>query len=454
MKIDARSRLQLRLQSSLTLLLLLIAVGLLAWLSTQYRLRIDLTQGQRNSLSEPTLRLLESIDQPVRIQAFVSPSNALREAYEELFRRYRLAQPRIEYQIHNPDLVPEKLEEYGVLRDGEVVIEMDGRRENIPRVSESTVTNAIARLMRQGERYIAFLEGHGERSPFGQRNADFNLFAGKLEKKGYSLQTVNLVSQPEIPDNTHILVIADPVGDLLPGELSAVARWIDNGGNLLWLSEPDHASNLDDLAERLDIEFLPGVVIDPTSQVLGLNRVDFALVADYGRHPITNSITAVSLYPRARALVYSGDDSDWKATPLMLTNARSWNETGPLEGDITAGDNEGERNGPLTLGWALTRSLQQPDGELRTQRIVIAGDADFLASQFLGNGANEDLGLNMMNWLSFDDALISVTPRSAPDTELNLTREQQIFIFVAFMLVLPLGLVASGLVIWRRRRRR
>ncbi len=454
MKIDARTRLKLRLQSVLSLLLILLLTGLLAWLSTQYRWRIDLTEGQRNSLSAPTLRLLERVEQPITVSAFVSPGNALKEVYDDLFARYRQRQPLIDYRAWNPDLVPEKLEQYGVLRDGEVVIEMAGRRENLPRVSEAAVTNAIARLMRQGERYIAFLEGHGERSPFGQRNADFNLFAGQLERKGYSLQLVNLVSKPEIPDNTHILVIADPVGDLLPGELSAIARWIDRGGNLLWLSEPDHPGNIEDLAERLDMEFLPGVVIDPTSQVLGLNRVDFALVAEYGRHPITLGINSVSLYPRARALRYSGDDSDWKATPLLLTNDSSWNETGPIEGDITAGDNEGEQQGPLTLGWALTRSLQQEDGSLRTQRIVMVGDADFLASQFLGNGANADLGLNMMNWLSFDDELISVTPKSAPDTELNLTRNVQIFIFVVFMLVLPLGLIISGIVIWRRRRRR
>jgi ABC-type uncharacterized transport system involved in gliding motility auxiliary subunit len=454
MKIDRKTKLQLRLQSTLSMLLLIAVAALLAWLSTQYRLRIDLSEGQRNSLGEPTLRLLTQLDRPVRIQAFVNPSNALKEVYEDLFARYRQAQPLIEYRIHNPDLVPEKLEEYGVLRDGEVVIELDQRRENLPRVTESTLTNAIARLMRQGERFIAFLEGHGERAPFGQRNADYNLFAGQLEQKGFSIEMVNLVKSPEVPANTTALVIADAATDLLPGEIQAIARWLDRGGNLLWLSEPDSRNNLDAIAEYLDIEFLPGVVIDPNSQVLGLNRVDFALVADYGRHPITNAVNAVSLYPRARALRYAGDENAWKATPLLLTGAQSWNETGPLEGDITAGDNDGEQSGPLTLGWALTRSIQHPDGALKTQRIVVVGDADFLASQFLGNGANAALGLDMINWLSHDDALIAIDPKSAPDTELDLSRNAQIFIFAMFMLVLPLGLVVTGILVWRRRRSR
>ncbi len=454
MKIDRKTRVQLRLQSALSALLLIVLTAALAWLSTQYRVRIDLTQGQRNSLGESTLRLLEQIDRPVHIQAFVSPSNAIRETYQDLFNHYRSVQPDIDYRIWNPDLVPEKLKEYGILRDGEIVIEMDGRRENLPRVSEATVTNAIARLMRQGERFIVFLEGHGERAPFGQRNADFNVFAGRLEQKGFSIETLNLVKSPEVPDNATALVIADAVTELLPGEIQAIARWLDRGGNLLWLSEPGSRNNLDAIAEYLDIEFLPGVIIDPSSQVLGLDRVDFTLVADYGRHPITNAINAISLYPRARAIDYAGDEKDWKATALLYSSASSWNETGPLAGDIGAGDNDGEQTGPLKLGWALTRSIQQADGALKTQRIVVVGDADFLASQFIGNGANEPLGIDIINWLSYDDALIAVNPKSAPDTELDLSRNAQIFIFVTFMLVLPLGLIVTGILIWRRRRRR
>ena len=40
-----------------------------------------------------------------------------------------------------------------------VVIEVGGRSENVTRVNEQNVTNAIARLLRQGERYLVFLHG-------------------------------------------------------------------------------------------------------------------------------------------------------------------------------------------------------------------------------------------------------------------------------------------------------
>ncbi len=454
MKINRKTRLQLKIQSGLFVVLFLTFISVLAWLSTQFSFSIDLTANQRNSLSEPTLRLLKSIDSPLEISAFVSPINEMKETLDGLFQRYKAKQDRIDYHSINPDLVPEKLREFNIQRDGEVVIEYQGRSENITRVSESTVTNAIARLVRQGERWVVFLEGHGERDPFGDANHDLQLFASRLSQKGFQIETVNLTQTTAIPENTDMLVIADAAFELLAGEIDMIHAYIDKGGNLLWLADSDHNNRLIELADRLELEFLPGVIVDPSTQLLGLSRVDFALVADYPRHAITTAIDTVTLYPRARALQFNGEESDWQATPLMVTHNRSWNETGELKGKITQNDQGGERPGPLNVGFSLTRSLQEEDGELHTQRVVVVGDADFLSNQYLGNGSNLALGLNMINWLSHDDNLIAISPRSAIDTRLDLSENYPIFIAVFFLLVLPLLLLGSGIRIWQVRRKR
>ncbi len=86
--------------------------------------------------------------------------------------------------------------------------------------------------------------------------------------------------------------------------------------------------------------------------------------------------------------------------------------------------------------------------------MVIVGDADFLSNQYLGNGSNLEIGVNLVNWLSHDDRLISISPRPAPDTRLELSMQERLFIFSFFLLVLPLGLLVSGLRIWLKRRKR
>jgi ABC-type Na+ transport system ATPase subunit NatA len=257
--------------------------------------------------------------------------------------------------------------------------------------------------------------------------------------------------------NTSILVIASPQTALLPGEVSLLKDYIGKGGNLLWLADPGTIiSPIDHLADALAIEFLPGIVVGPNSQLLGLDRVDFALVAEYPRHPITQHVESLSIYPQAQAMDYHGDEMRWESLNFLLSDESSWNETGELKGEIHNGDDGDEINGPLNIGLTLSRSTMATSVENKTgsleQRIAVVGDADFLSNNYIGTGANLELGLNLFSWLSHDDNLISISPRAAPDTRLELSQTQQLIIVVFFLIILPLLLIGLGLRICLKRR--
>ncbi len=104
----------------------------------------------------------------------------------------------------------------------------------------------------------------------------------------------------------------------------------------------------------------------------------------------------------------------------------------------------------MNIAFALTK----PNVDNREQRIVVVGDSNFLSNAYLGNGANAELGLNIFNWLSHDDQLISITATTASDIKLELSKLAQMFIGFGFLFVLPLLLIASGTFIWWRRRQR
>lgn len=454
MKLNSRARLQLRLQSGVFLLLFIALLAVLAWLSNRYPVTIDMSANQRNSLSRETARLLENIEAPLTVMLFVSPVNERKPVLETLFQRYRQLQPNIELQSLNPDLHPDLLRRYDIRYDGEVLLEYQGRNEKISRVDESSVSNAIQRLLRQGERWLVFLQGHGERNPYGEANHDYSLFATQLAGKGYTVENLNLAQIGSIPENTDVLVLASPRTALLPGEITLLREYLSAGGNFLWLADPEQAiAGLELIGEDLATGFVPGIIVDPTSQVLGLERIDFALVAEYPRHSITRNLSSLSLFPQAQAVEFYGDD-DWQRQIFLQSDARSWNETGDLGGEIVNGDNDDEIGGPLTIGMSLARSEHNSDGELFEQRVVVIGDADFLSNRYLGNGSNLEIGSNLVNWLSHDDRLISISPRPAPDTRLELSTWQQMLIAIFFLLALPLGLLVCGLRIWLKRRKR
>ena len=454
MKIDARSRWQYRLQSGIFVVLFFILLAVVAWTSNRYVFTIDLSANQRNSLSPQTERLLAGIELPLEITLFASPVNESRVVVEALFQRYQRLQPNIQFQSLNPDLHPNLVRDHDIRFDGEILLQYQQRSEKLAQVTEANVTNAIQRLLRQGERWIVFLEGHGERNPYREANHDYSLFATQMASKGYTIENLNLTQTSSIPDNTDVLVLASPKVPLLPGEISLLREYIEEGGNLLWLADPEQAiDGIDLLVDDLGIEFLPGIVVDPNSQLMGLDRVDFALVGTYPRHPVTLNLTSLSLFPEAQALAFHADDL-WQAQDFLRSDQRSWNETGLMRGEILLGDDDDEQVGPLTLGLSLTRNQANRDGEQRQQRVAVVGDADFLANRYLGNGSNLDIGINLINWLSRDDNLIAINPRPAPDTRLELTPAAQIAIATAFLLLLPAVLIVSGLWIWLRRRKR
>ena len=454
MKLNSRARLQLRLQSGLFLLFFVGLLAVLAWLSNRYPVTIDLSANQRNSLSQETVRLLENVDLPLAVTLFVSPVNERKAVLETLFERYQQLQPNIQTRSLNPDLHPELLRAHDIRYDGEVLLEYEGRSEKLSKVDESSVSNAIQRLLRQGERWLVFLQGHGERNPYGEANHDYSLFATQLASKGYTIENLVLAQIASIPDNTDVLILASPRVPLLPGEIRLLQEYLDAGGNFLWLADPEQAvDGLEMLGESLASGFVPGVIVDPNSQLLGLERIDFALVAEYPRHAITSNLASLSLFPEAQALEFYGDDS-WQRQNFLMSDARSWNETGDSKADPYFGDDDDEIAGPLTIGMSLARSEHNDAGQLFEQRVVIVGDADFLANRYLGNGSNLEIGSNLVNWLSHDDSLISISPRPAPDTRLELSTTQQLIIACFFLLVLPLGLLTCGLRIWLKRRKR
>ncbi len=451
MHLDASTRQRLWLQHLLFLLLFSLVIGLLAWLSVRYPIRIDWTAGGRNTLSVASETLLTRLDQPVRITAYLRDRSPRRESIVRLVDRYQRYKSDIALHFVNPDLLPDQVRQLGISAEGELYVEYGGRGEKLPRPGEQSLTQTLQRLSRPHDRRVLFLEGHGERKPQGVANHDWGAFGRELEKIGIQSRSLSLAKDALIPTEAAALVIASPQTPPAPNEIQAIQDYVRQGGHLLWLLEPGDISGWSALAAALGITVLPGIIVDADTPRLGIKHPALIPVADYGLHPITTPLRAPTLLPQAVALDVP-PAQDWQAAVLLESQSSSWTETSPLDGQIQFDPDSTERSGPLTAGVALFRP-RPTDGNVQ-QRIVIMGDGDFLSNTYLGNGANLELGLNILNWLALDEALIMIPPRSVPDPVLHLSERALAWLAVLFLVVLPAGFIASGWLIRFYRRRR
>ncbi|MBX3700378.1 MAG: Gldg family protein [Dokdonella sp.] len=450
-----------RLAYALFVLLVLLAATLAAFLSTRHGIEGDWSHAHSASLSADTRALLARLDGPVEVVSYARAQGGLREVIDNFVARYHRAKPDLSLRFVDPDADPAAMRAAGVALDGELEIRYRGRSERLKVLGESEFSSALLRLSRSGERIVAFLEGEGERAPLGQANADLGQFVGTLAARGVRAVALPLASTGTVPANTDLVVIANPKVALAPALAAALVAYVDRGGALLWLIEPDEPAlaeggGLDRLASALGVRVLPGTVVDAGGQAFGLSDPSFVAIASYPPHAITEGFVLTTLFPQASALAQISG-APFAFAPLLRTSNRSWNETGHIPqagedaGTIRQDGDAGEIPGPLDLGFALTRLSPLPGR--REQRIVVLGDGDFLANSFLGNGGNREFGQRVFDWLLGDDAQIVVPDRSAPDRELALSQRALTTLALVFLVGLPLALVLAGLgIAWRRRR--
>jgi ABC-type uncharacterized transport system involved in gliding motility auxiliary subunit len=456
MELNRKLRLHLQLHNIAYYLLLAVAAALLGWLTARYSVEADLSARKRNTLSPASIETLAQLREPLSVSVFLAENEVIRDSVRQIIGRYQRHKKDLQLTFINPDTNPTKVRALGINTQGEIIVEYQERQERLQHLSEETFTNTLQRLARGGERWLVFLSGHGERDPQGQQNHGLGEMGKRLSDKGFRVQTHNTLATPLIPDNTHVLVIAGPATAYLPGETRLLTDYIAAGGNLLWLGDPDGKSHgLAPLAQQLGVRFLPGVIVDTTAQTFGISEPDFALVVEYPRTALTSGFSQFTLFPQATAIEsVNGNPLNFHAQPFLQTMPRSWTETGAIEGEVRFDANSEERSGPLTLGLSLSRTLATAgEAAKNEQRIVITGDGDFLSNSFLGNGGNLELGLNIFNWLSYDDQFIDIKPVSAPDAKVELSTAAIVIIASCFLLLLPLGLLVTGILIWLRRRR-
>lgn len=432
-----------KLNSLIFPVLLLVCVVLLAWASTQNILIKDLTRNGRQSLTEPSQVLLEKIPGSIEIDVFVNQSDQLGKQVENLLARYQLIKPDIKINYISPEENPDKIREHNIRLPAEMLISYQGKTEHLERPSEQSITNSLATLFRGDDRWLVFLSGHGERDPAGKANFDVAKFADHLKKRGLNSQTINLSETAAIPDNTGVLVIADPKVDWLPEEWTIVENYLNKGGNLLWMTEPAHKELLPELARKFGVKFIEGIVVDAIGQSFNITQPDLIPITQYPDHVITKSFSLTTLFPQAVAVETTSLEA-WDSVPLLKSSEQSWSETAEIKDQVDY-DEEQEKLGPLTLAMALTSQTNQ-------QRILVTGDSDFISNSYIGNGGNLDLGVRMMNWLSTDDELITIPSRPATDLDFELSETTSAIIGLGFLLVLPLLLAITGLIVWWRRR--
>ncbi len=460
MNINRKLRFQLLVQNSFFVVLFLMLVVLLGYLASQYHVAKDITQANRNILTQGSVNVLKQMKEPINITVFATKDDAsggdnFRKGMIDFIARYQREKKNVNLKFINPSIEPKLAQDAGVKEDGEVVVEYNKRSEHIiPPIAEQEMTNLLVRLSRTNQQAVMYLDGHGERNLLGVKNHDIGEFGKQLEKKGFKFANPDLTVAQAVPSNGAMLVIASPQVNVSEVEAKKIKAYLERGGNLLWLLDDNNLRGLDSVAEYLGMTVSPGIALDMASAQYGADaRVSFASL--YGEHAITKNFMLRTLFPEAHQVTAMGtDENGWKVSNLVEVAPNGWLMAGKLAKDAKPEFNEKtDKRGPINIGVALERIYGK-----KGQRVVVMGNANFLSNTFITNGGNLDLGVNIVNWLAGDDQLITIQPMPLKDINVTIPdsdsgRLVAWTVFHGFQYFLPLAMMLAGFYFWWKRRK-
>ncbi|MBH0202325.1 MAG: GldG family protein [Nitrospira sp.] len=421
------------------------------FLGSRHSIRWDLSENQNFTLAPQTHRVLRSLPHEVKITVFTREKDPGYQVFKERLESYRQASPKLSVEFIDPEKQPKIAQSYGIFRTDTAIFESNGQTIRVTSPSEVELTGALIRISKDAKKRIVFIEGHSELNVEDKDRNGLSAAKEALIRQGYEVGTVSLLKESAVPDKTSVLVLAGPRRVVLKDEQDRIQAYVEKGGHLLILVDPDTQTGLESLLAHWGLGLGPGVLVDLQDR-LAQGDLTALLVRTFTEHEITQDLTSAVLLPLSRHVTFDEQTGkDWDFVPLARTSPNSWAETN-MQGRVVNLNEKEDVKGPLPMAAALAPKKAPEEGTPRPA-IVVIGNSTFVSNAFFNFPGNSDFFLHTTGWLADERDLISIAPKEPalhPFTP-NPTQERAlIYIQVVF---LPLVTLLTGIIVWGKRRR-
>ncbi len=446
-RVRSKRALQLGAASGLNTLIFIGILALLAFVTTRHHARADLTQKGLFSLADQTKKVLEKLDKEVHIYAFYKEGDETLP--RDLLEQYAYRSKHVHFEFIDPNKKPQMAKRYNITQYGTVVVESNGKRETITELNEANLTNAILKATRDVEKMVCFTTGHGEKNIESEEPRGYKFIAEGIRKDNYMVRSINIIQDKGIPRECNVLIIAGPTTDFFPAELDSIKDFIDRGGRVLALIDPNWKPSIVEFLKQYNIQVDNDLIVDfsGVGQLFGMGPA-VPLVAKYENHPMFKDFNVMTFFPEACSVQPIKDGQEGITTTVLFKSApRSWGEKDFTSGKVKY-DEGRDLKGPLPLAVLATKTLD----EHKKAHVLVVGDSDFGMNAYVRNSGNYDLFLNMVNWLAEEEDMVTIRPKEFDDRRVTLTeRDSKVVLYVS-VIGLPLIIIIGGLMVYYRRR--
>lgn len=434
----------------INVILVISILGLINYLGNKNYKDFDITKENRNSLTDQTKKVLDMIKEPLKMTVYARREEWL--PMLNLLKLYEGQNKKIEISAIDTDLRPDLVKAKGIIQNGTVILEYQGKETAFPLIDELSVTNALLKSLRDDKIVLYMVTGHQELSCHETSPEGIAILCQKLRDQNYEVKELDLAKVMKIPSDATAVFVLGPSSGFLKQEVDLIEEYLKDGGRFFLALAPAFKSELYDnltaLVSPFGLKLGKDVVIDRLSTIQGAEAT-IPIVSAYDQsHPIAQGFNLRTVFPLSSSVsTIEGKDT---AEIIAMTSdfPGSWAETNLKA--VTEGKAEFEEKsdikGPVGL-------LGVAEGAGKsTSRVALLGSSSFLINAYQSQSGNTTLFLNTVSWMINDEGIISFNRPGLEEFPVILSAQHLQLIFVISILVVPIVFFGAAIFVYRRRR--
>ena len=452
------------------LIAVIVVINLIvAEIPTKYT-QIDVSTQKLYTISDKTKEFLDELNQDVTIYHIVQNGNE-DDVIEKLLKRYEETSDHIKVEKKDPVLYPNFTSQYTDedVQDNSLIV-VNGSKSKVVDYynlyetqydyysgsssttgfdGEGQIDSAISYVTSDNLPIVYTLKGHGEL----ELNSSIT---ESLEKANYQIQSLNLLTEENVPEDAGCLMITSPQADLSEEEADKVISYLENGGKAVIFTDytSEEIPNLKKVLENYGVTPDNGVVMEGDTKHY-IMQIPYYLVPEINSTEITADLIADNRYvlmPVAQSIRIMDSYRDTLDIESVLsTSEKAYIKTN-VENMQTFEKVSGDQEGKFNLGVCVTEDISD---DKQTQ-LVYYGSSSLLDSTTNQqvSGGNTELLLDTLGWMCENDVpVISVDSKSLETSYLTISEYDSGYWSAMTCGVIPVIFLIIGGVIWFKRRK-
>lgn len=450
-----------------------VAVNMVASQLPEKLASIDVTSQKLYSITEDTEKILKDLKEDITIYV-LAKEDSQDTNLEKTLKRYEDASSHIKVEYKDPSVSPTFYKEYSdtALTSNSIIVVGENRSKviNYNDIYEYSVdystyqqtltgydgegqlTSAISYVTSENTTVMYAISGHGEATLSGS-------FTDALEKQNAELKTLNLVENENIPEDAACIFMLAPEKDYSEDDVNKIKSYLENGGKAVIASnyQAEDLTNFKSILAAYDVNVADGIVIEGNSQYY--YQAPYYLLPEIEYDTVTSGASSGYIFaPYAQGFTYpeqteEEESSDTTYTPLLTTSEDAYSKVDPANAQ-TLDKEENDIMGPFAIGLHVSKASAEEDGE--STELYLFGTADIFTDQASSYvyGNNLTLFTGVTTQFSGGEAE-SVIPVKSYETS-NLVVSQAVVTggMLIMLILIPVGLLVTGIIIWARRRKK